>query len=417
MIGGDSSMMTNTLDAAPFSLDEVGPSEACPELSNGDSWYSARLSRRNHAGKDWVIKDFSQKGWLCRQTLGRFYTWNEHRALQRLGGLATTPPNVFKLSPYALCYEFSPGLNTRHARQQGLVLDGTFFSACAEAVARMHARHIVHLDLRNGDNIVRSDDGTPLLVDFQSSVNVRWLPSPLRRLLERVDLGGVYKHWSRLDPDSMPQEHAARVQSERRACRWWPFNKARCLTPIHTLFNHFATRKFLLRLRVPLALGALVLLFLNAGPRFFWAALAVSWLGEALQVWCFAALKKTKILAWRGPYAIVRNPMYIGRFFLLLGVILLLENLWIIAGFSLCYYFYMVNRVKREEATLKGVFGADYDEYCRRIGRFLPRRIAAEDLKQVPYFQMDLFLRNHAHWNLLGTAIAWFALTLCIFAR
>ncbi len=406
-----------TLETAPFSLESIDHTQTKPLCSCGDRWYSAKLNRHHHDGREWVIKDFGDKGWLCRQTLGRFYTWHEHRALIALAGLTTAPQNVFKLSPYALCYEFRPGLNTRHARQQGHALDGAFFAACAKAVKSMHDRHIVHLDLRNGDNIIRADDGSPVLVDFQSSINVRWCPPPLRRLLERIDQGGIYKHWSRLDPDSLPAEQREHVERERHLCRWWLFNKPQWLIPIHSLFNHTTTRKVLLRLRVPLALAALVMLFLHAGPRLFWPALAVSWLGEALQVWCFASLKKTKILAWRGPYAIVRNPMYIGRFFLLLGVLLLLESIWLVVGFTLVYYFYMVNRVKREEATLKGVFGADYDEYCRRIGRFLPRRIAAEDLRQVPYFQLDLFLRNHAHWNLLGTAIAWLLLALCIFYR
>ena len=348
---------------------------------------------------------------------GRLYTWHEHRALTALTGLSVVPQRVFKLSPHALCYEFRPGLNTRHARQEGHLLDGAFFTACAAAVQSMHARHIVHLDLRNGDNIIHAEDGSPVLIDFQSSLNVRWCPPPLRRLLERTDTGGIYKHWSRLDPASLPADHMEHVRRDSRLCRWWPFNKVLWMSWVHQLFNHTATRKLLRRLRVPLALGAMVLVFRHAQPRLFWPAFAISWLGEALQVWCFASLKKTKILAWRGPYAIVRNPMYLGRFFLLLGVLMLLESAWLLLSFSLVYYLYMVNRVKREEVTLRGVFGTDYDEYCRRIGRFLPRRIAREDLKQVPYFKLELFSRNHAHWNLLGTAIAWAVLSLWLFAR
>jgi hypothetical protein len=74
-------------------------------------------------------------------------------------------------------------------------------------------------------------------VDLQSSPRVGWLPSGLRRPLERIDFGGIYKHWSRLAPDSMPAGEATRVQRERHRSRWWVFNKWPLLAPLHKLFN------------------------------------------------------------------------------------------------------------------------------------------------------------------------------------
>jgi len=40
--------------------------------------------------------------------------------------------------------------------------------------------------------------------------------------------------------------------------------------------------------------------------------------------------------------------------------------------YTVIYYFYMVNRVKREEAHLRAVLGAPYAEYCAAVRRFLP---------------------------------------------
>ena len=42
------------------------------------------------------------------------------------------------------------------------------------------------------------------------------------------------------------------------------------------------------------------------------------------------------------------------------------------AAFALLYYFYMVNRVRREEKVLSELFGGDYEDYCRDVNRYIP---------------------------------------------
>jgi len=112
-----------------------------------------------------------------------------------------------------------------------------------------------------------------------------------------------------------------------------------------------ATRYHRLRRRAAVsgtALGAAVLLLLIvtggsaalrdaaarlAGPSFFLTLIVyvvlVSVLGEAIQLWSFASLVKNEQLTARGPYVLVRNPMYLGRFFLILGIALLFGNVYI----------------------------------------------------------------------------------------
>jgi steroid 5-alpha reductase family enzyme len=178
------------------------------------------------------------------------------------------------------------------------------------------------------------------------------------------------------------------------------------LAAIHRLFNNQKLRKVLLALRFPLALAALVILAICARPRYFVLGAAISAVGELLQVWCFAALKKKQVLAVKGPYVFVRNPMYLGRYLLILGGVLLAGNLWVVAGFTVLYYFYMVNRVKREEAILNGIFGESYARYCREVNAFLPsfRNVNWSDAL---FFRWELFFRNHAHWNLLGAILCY----------
>ncbi len=180
------------------------------------------------------------------------------------------------------------------------------------------------------------------------------------------------------------------------------------LSGVHRIFNNKTIRKFLLLLRVPLAIGVLVVMSTMIDSIYFWAGLIVTAVGEFIQVWCFSALKKKKILAVKGLYVLVRNPMYLGRYLILFGFILLLgpRSLWLLVVFTIIYYFYMFNRVKREEAVLIDIFGESYQQYCRDVNRFFPS-FKNVDWKSLPYFRKELFFRNNAHWNLLGTVLCY----------
>jgi len=183
---------------------------------------------------------------------------------------------------------------------------------------------------------------------------------------------------------------------------------------VHELFNHPGLRKFLLQLRVPLALIAGAVLATYMKKEWFYQGLAVSFVGACLQWWCFACLRKQKVLAFNGPYGFVRNPMYLGRYILLAGAILMTGNLWLLAGFSVLYLFYMVNRVGREEVTLSGIFGAEYDTYCKEIPRFIPTH-RHHPAGKAAYFSWETFQKNHGLLNAIGVIAAYAACWIYVF--
>jgi protein-S-isoprenylcysteine O-methyltransferase Ste14 len=176
---------------------------------------------------------------------------------------------------------------------------------------------------------------------------------------------------------------------------------------VNALFNHPGLRSFLVRLRAPIALAAAAAVIAFADPRWLWAGLAVSLGGELIQLWCFATLNKNASLACRGPYALVRNPMYLGRFFILSGALMLLGQPWLLPAFALGYGFYMVNRVGREERRLREVLGVPYAEYCAGTNRFLPG--APYRGEPVRVWDWTLFSQNHGWQNFAGTAAFWVA--------
>jgi protein-S-isoprenylcysteine O-methyltransferase Ste14 len=179
------------------------------------------------------------------------------------------------------------------------------------------------------------------------------------------------------------------------------------LAAIHGLFNHRGFRAAFVRARVPLGLLAAAGLIYLARAEWFWAGFAVSMFGELIQLWSFASLDKNATLACNGPYAVVRNPMYLGRYFIILGAVLLLGSVWAIVLYTLVYYFYMVNRVRREEERLRPALGKPYEEYCVHVNRFLPGARYKDN--PVLYWKGSLFKQNHGWGNLAGTLAFWVA--------
>ena len=78
-------------------------------------------------------------------------------------------------------------------------------------------------------------------------------------------------------------------------------------------------------------------------------------------------------LVVRGPYRWVRNPMYLGAGAALLGAALFFRALPLVAYAALFLVAMHLFVLVYEEPTLRDTFGADYETYCRRVGRWWPR--------------------------------------------
>jgi protein-S-isoprenylcysteine O-methyltransferase Ste14 len=165
------------------------------------------------------------------------------------------------------------------------------------------------------------------------------------------------------------------------------------------LFNHPGIRKAWLKIRYLLAPIFLVILLRYMQPEYLLAGFLVSLFGELIQTWSFASLVKNIELTVRGPYVIVRNPMYLGRYFLVLGFVLLFGQLWLVILFTVVYVLYMVNRVKREEQRLVETLEG-YDEYRRKVRAFIPGK-GVSDTQKLWYFSWDTLRNNHGDSNFL----------------
>ena len=97
-------------------------------------------------------------------------------------------------------------------------------------------------------------------------------------------------------------------------------------------------------------------------------------------LWEFAArgrgtpspLDPPQKLVVSGLYRFVRNPMYVTVGIILIGEALLFESAVLLAyPLVLCSVFHLFV-VLYEEPTLRSMFGKSYDEYCRKVPRWVP---------------------------------------------
>ena len=58
-----------------------------------------------------------------------------------------------------------------------------------------------------------------------------------------------------------------------------------------------------------------------------------------------------------GMYSMVRNPLYVGNFVAILGVLICVKVWWLVAMFALLYWLYIERVIAVEEAFLEQKFG------------------------------------------------------------
>jgi protein-S-isoprenylcysteine O-methyltransferase Ste14 len=166
--------------------------------------------------------------------------------------------------------------------------------------------------------------------------------------------------------------------------------------------------------RVTLGFAAAVLFLLTACPTRasvflgFWLALV----GEAIRTWSSGVIVKNKALATEGPYSLVRNPLYVGNFFVGLGVAIMGGRLFLVLLFLVGFIPVYRSLVMKEEKRLLEIYGEAFEAYCREVPRFVPKAIPWP-LPKAPY-DLDRMLRVHREWQ------AWlgvYGLTLYLLLR
>ncbi len=153
------------------------------------------------------------------------------------------------------------------------------------------------------------------------------------------------------------------------------------------------------KLRVP---GGFVLvaafLWLSAPSLFsLELGLPVSILGLALRAWAAGHLEKNTTLADGGPYAYVRNPLYIGTLLTAAGLVIASRRWELGVLFAIVFLLIYLPVVELEEQHLRKLF-PEYDGYARRVPKLFPKFSGNSSRR----FRWSIYLKNQEYQALLG---------------
>jgi protein-S-isoprenylcysteine O-methyltransferase Ste14 len=115
---------------------------------------------------------------------------------------------------------------------------------------------------------------------------------------------------------------------------------------------------------------------LNLGDAHSLLGLGLVLTGLALRSWAAGILHKSSSLTTIGPYSIIRNPLYVGSFLMMVGFFTLISRpeIWMILSPFLLLFIYTV---KKEECLLAERFGQSWNDYVQSTPRFIPRRLTS----------------------------------------
>jgi protein-S-isoprenylcysteine O-methyltransferase Ste14 len=120
--------------------------------------------------------------------------------------------------------------------------------------------------------------------------------------------------------------------------------------------------------------------------------LPLSVAGLALRAWAAGCLAKNQRLATGGPYAHLRNPLYVGTLLVAAGLAMAARNAWLGLLFAAVFGLVYLPVIQLEEQHLRTLF-PDYANYAARVPALLPR-LRARAQKNPQPFRFSLYLRN-----------------------
>lgn len=145
----------------------------------------------------------------------------------------------------------------------------------------------------------------------------------------------------------------------------------------------------------------------------------ISLFGEAIRLWGVSwAGSETRttgnvggtFLIISGPFAYVRNPLYVGNILIYLGFgimsLALFPYLQIIALLFFLFQYSLI--VSEEEDYLKRTYGEQYKKYSSSVPRFLPRFTPYKDISvEQPPFDIKAGLKSErrTHQALIGVSL------------
>ena len=150
----------------------------------------------------------------------------------------------------------------------------------------------------------------------------------------------------------------------------------------------------ILRQGIGLLLVAVCAYFANLDKGFVMLGLALAVAGQIFRIYAAGFIHKNKQLATTGPYALVRHPLYLGNFLIMIGFTIASAYLYVTLGVVLFWLIWYPAAIAYEEAKLERIFEDEWRAWSKNIRAVIPGRFRFADLKAEGWDTFQSLIRN-----------------------
>jgi protein-S-isoprenylcysteine O-methyltransferase Ste14 len=157
------------------------------------------------------------------------------------------------------------------------------------------------------------------------------------------------------------------------------------------------------RIRVPLGFAFAAFYMWRAQPNWISVVIGmiIASIGIVIRALAAGHVKKNREVTTSGPYAYVRNPLYLGSMVIAVGFAVAARDVGV-AIVSVVFFLAIYLPVIRGEQNYLREHFAEYDGYTRRVPSLLPRTIWFKGAARG--FSRELYFRHREYNAVLGAA-------------
>ncbi len=150
----------------------------------------------------------------------------------------------------------------------------------------------------------------------------------------------------------------------------------------------------ILRQGIGLLLVAVCAYFAKPDAGTVIAGLAMAFVGQVFRIYAAGFIHKNKQLASTGPYALVRHPLYLGNFLILIGFTIACANLYVVAVVALFFLIWYPAAIAYEDSKLERIFEDEWRAWSKNIRAIIPGKFRFADLKAEGWDTYQSLIRN-----------------------
>jgi protein-S-isoprenylcysteine O-methyltransferase Ste14 len=145
-------------------------------------------------------------------------------------------------------------------------------------------------------------------------------------------------------------------------------------------------RNFFFKFRsyTPIPIGVMIVCFARSDSSLLLLGIFLLLIGEFIRIWAVSyaggETRTRKVgapaLCTSGPYAFVRNPLYVGNMLMYVGIVMIAGavNVWLMAATTFLFFLIQYSLIiSLEEETLSALFGHEYLNYKANVPAIFPR--------------------------------------------